>query len=128
MKRTTAFLTATLLATGTVAAPAFAADTNSSSSAAASSATQHPNFSDSQLENFASASKEIAGISQKYTQQLQGADDQDAQQQVRQKANKEMVQAVKDNDLDVKQFNQIGQAVQNDPQLMQKVQSMAKQQ
>lgn len=125
MKRTTAFLTATLLASGAVAAPAFAADSTSGSDAQASTAAQHADFSDQQLENFASASKQIAGISQKYTQQLQDAKGQDAQQQVRQKANTEMVQAVKSNDLKVEQFNQIGQAVQNDPQLMQKVQKMA---
>ncbi|WP_456269815.1 DUF4168 domain-containing protein [Kushneria sp. AK178] len=123
MKRFAAVVSASLVATGLAATPALAAQEQPAQGAQGQQQSQ--NFSDEQLQNFASASQEIAGISQDYTQQLQGADDADAQQSIREEANQKMVQAVQDNDLEVEQFNQIGQAVQNDPQMMQKVQQMA---
>ena len=88
--------------------------------------TQAPakNFSDAQLQHFADASQQIASISQDYTEQLQNASDEGEQQKIRQQANDEMVQAVKDNEMSVEQFNAIGQAIQQDPQLMQRVQGM----
>lgn len=123
MKRFAAVVSASLVATGLAATPALAAQEQPTQQAQGQQQSQ--NFSDEQLQNFASASQEIAGISQDYTQQLQGADDADAQQSIREEANQKMVQAVQDNNLEVEQFNQIGQAVQNDPQMMQKVQQMA---
>ncbi|GHC16579.1 hypothetical protein GCM10010082_04370 [Kushneria pakistanensis] len=126
MKRFAAVVSASLVATGLAATPALAAQEQPAQGAQSQQQTQ--NFSDDQLQNFASASQEIAGISQDYTQQLQGADGADAQQSIREEANQKMVQAVQDNNLEVEQFNQIGQAVQNDPQMMQKVQQMAQQQ
>ncbi|SPJ33607.1 DUF4168 domain-containing protein [Kushneria phyllosphaerae] len=123
MKRFAAVVSASLVATGLAATPALAAQEQPAQGA--QSQQQSQNFSDDQLQNFASASQEIAGISQDYTKQLQGAGDADAQQSIREEANQKMVQAVQDNDLQVEQFNQIGQAVQNDPQMMQKVQQMA---
>lgn len=126
MKRFAAVVSASLVATGLAATPALAAQEQPAQGA--QSQQQSQNFSDDQLQNFASASQEIAGISQDYTKQLQGAGDADAQQSIREEANQKMVQAVQDNDLEVEQFNQIGQAVQNDPQMMQKVQQMAQKQ
>ncbi|WP_445619197.1 DUF4168 domain-containing protein [Kushneria sp. Sum13] len=123
MKRFAAVVSASLVATGLAATPALAAQEQPAQGA--QSQQQSQNFSDDQLQNFASASQEIAGISQDYTKQLQGAGDADAQQSIREEANQKMVQAVQDNNLEVEQFNQIGQAVQNDPQMMQKVQQMA---
>ncbi|OHV12778.1 DUF4168 domain-containing protein [Kushneria phosphatilytica] len=129
MKRTTAFLSATLIATGLASGPVMAASQSQGSAAQSQGQTQaQQNFSDQQLQNFASASQEIAGISQTYTKRLQNADGSDQQQNIRQEANDKMVQAVKDNGLKVDEFNQIGQAVQNNPQMMQKVQKMAQQQ
>ncbi|WP_106477423.1 DUF4168 domain-containing protein [Phytohalomonas tamaricis] len=134
MKRTTALFSAALLASGMAAGTAYAqsssAQTQSSSAQTQSGVQQgqaQQNFSDKQLQNFASASQEIAGISQNYTQKLQNTQDADKQQEVRQEANDKMVKAVQDSGLQVEQFNQIGQAVQNDPKLMQKVQQMAQQ-
>lgn len=126
MKRFAAVVSASLVATGLAATPALAAQEQPAQGA--QSQQQSQNFSDDQLQNFASASQEIAGISQDYTKQLQGAGDADAQQSIREEANQKMVQAVQDNNLEVEQFNQIGQAVQNDPQMMQKVQQMAQKQ
>ncbi|MFC0268667.1 DUF4168 domain-containing protein [Kushneria aurantia] len=126
MKRFAAVVSASMLATGFAAAPVLAADQSSSQSGQAQQQAQ--NFSDEQLQNFAAASQEIAGISQNYTQQLQNAEGSEAQQSIREEANQQMVQAVQDNNLDVEEFNRIGQAVQNNPQMMQRVQQMAQQQ
>ncbi|MGM0521989.1 MAG: DUF4168 domain-containing protein [Pseudomonadota bacterium] len=86
--------------------------------------TSSADFSDAQLEQFAEASQEIASISQEYTEQLNAAEDQAAQQEVRTEANEKMVEVVEDSGLDVDTFNMIGQAVQQDPELMSRVQEM----
>ena len=64
-------------------------------------------------------------LSQDYTERLKSAEGEKAQQQVRMEANKEMVKVVEDSGLDVDTFNAIGQAIQQDPELMQRVQEMA---
>lgn len=84
-------------------------------------------FSDDQLQQFADASQEIAVISQEYTQRLQEAEDESAQQEVRTEANDRMIEVVEDSGLDVDTFNAIGQSIQQDPEMMQRVQEMANQ-
>ncbi len=71
-------------------------------------------FSDQQLQQFADASQEIAVISA-------------AQQEVRAEANDRMIEVVEDSGLDVDTFNAIGQSIQQDPEMMQRVQEMASQ-
>jgi GTP1/Obg family GTP-binding protein len=84
-------------------------------------------FSDQQLQQFADASQEIAVISQEYTQRLQEAEDEATQQEVRAEANDRMIEVVEDSGLDVDTFNAIGQSIQQDPEMMQRVQEMANQ-
>lgn len=121
MQRITAFLAAAMMTTGIVSAPVMAQETADSGTQAQAPAQ---NFSDEQLQQFADASQDIAQISQDYTEQLQNASDEGEQQKIRQQANDEMVQAVKGSGMTVEQFNSIGQAIQQDPQLMQRVQGM----
>ena len=64
-------------------------------------------------------------ISQEYTERLHSAEDEASQQEVRMEANDKMVEVVEDSGLDVDTFNAIGQAIQQDPELMQRVQEMA---
>lgn len=85
----------------------------------------HETANDAQLEQFAEASREIAIISQEYTEQLNAAEDQAAQQEVRTEVNEKMVEVVEGSGLDVDTFNMIGQAVQQDPELMAQIQEMA---
>ncbi len=66
-------------------------------------------------------------ISQEYTQRLQEAEDEAAQQEVRAEANDRMIEVVEDSGLDVDTFNAIGQSIQQDPEMMQRVQEMASQ-
>ncbi|TLF51630.1 DUF4168 domain-containing protein [Halomonas urmiana] len=127
MQRMTALFSAALLSLGLVATQAQAQQDTAENSADQPQATAPAqDFSDAQLQQFADASKEIAVISQEYTKQLQSAEGDEAQQAVRKEANDEMVQAVQDSGLEVNTFNAIGQAIQQNPELMQRVQEMAK--
>ncbi|MEQ6888742.1 DUF4168 domain-containing protein [Halomonas sp. CS7] len=127
MQRMTALFSAALLSLGLAATQAQAQQDTAANGADQSQATAPAqDFSDAQLQQFADASKEIAVISQEYTKQLQSAEGDEAKQTVRQEANDEMVKAVQDSGLEVNTFNAIGQAIQQDPELMQRVQEMAK--
>ncbi|WP_025733841.1 DUF4168 domain-containing protein [Carnimonas nigrificans] len=130
MKRTTAIISAALVSTGMIASPAvFAQSAASQQGGAQASSASAQNFSDAQLKNFANASQSIAGISQDYTKQLQAAgDDSDKVNSIRQEANGKMVKAVQDNHLKVDEFNQIGQSLQQNPDLLKRVQGMVQQQ
>ncbi|OLO10380.1 hypothetical protein BTW10_15155 [Chromohalobacter japonicus] len=126
MQRITALVSAAMLTTGMVAAQAAMAQQEDP---AASGTTQtqgasSQDFSDEQLQQFADASEEISKVSQKYTKQLQNADGEDKQKELREKANEEMVSVVEDSGMSVEEFNSIGQAIQQDPELMQRVQGM----
>lgn len=85
-----------------------------------------PNFSDAQLEKFVSASKKVAMISQEYTPELQASPDDASRKKVYKKADEKMVKAVHDEGMTVDQFNGINQALQQNPQLVQRVQEIAK--
>jgi hypothetical protein len=126
MQRITAIIAAALMTTGMASTAAMAQD-NANSAPQSQSQAPAKNFSDDELQEFADASQEIASISQDYTQKLQNASDEGDQQKIRQQANDEMVEAVKDSGMDVEKFNSIGQAVQQDPQLMQRVKGMVQQ-
>ncbi|MCE8004368.1 DUF4168 domain-containing protein [Billgrantia ethanolica] len=128
MQRMTALFSAALLTAGLMTAQAHAQQDPAQDPAAQPQA-QAPaqDFSDDQLQQFADASQEIAVISQEYTERLHAAEDEQTQQEVRMEANDRMVEVVEENGLDVDTFNAIGHAIQQDPELMQRVQQMAEQ-
>ncbi|MCE8028471.1 DUF4168 domain-containing protein [Billgrantia desiderata] len=128
MQRMTALFSAALLTAGLMTVQAHAQQDPAQDPAAQPQA-QAPaqDFSDDQLQQFADASQEIAVISQEYTERLHAAEDEQAQQEVRMEANDRMVEVVEENGLDVDTFNAIGHAIQQDPELMQRVQQMAEQ-
>ncbi|HSH49621.1 MAG TPA: DUF4168 domain-containing protein [Halomonas sp.] len=125
MQRLTTLFAAALLSTGLMSGLAYAQQDAAGAGEPAQAQAQAANFSDEQLMKFADASKEIALLNQEYTGRLQNAEGEEAQQQVRQEANDKMVDAVESSGLEVNTFNSIGEALQNDPELMQKVQEMA---
>ncbi|TFH88721.1 DUF4168 domain-containing protein [Billgrantia azerbaijanica] len=127
MQRMTALFSAALLAVGLMGAQAQAQQDPAASPEQPAATAPAQDFSDEQLQQFADASQQIAMISQEYTQRLQKAEGEQAQQEVRQEANDKMVEVVEDSGLDVNTFNAIGQAIQQDPELMQRVQEMAQQ-
>ncbi|MCL7939865.1 DUF4168 domain-containing protein [Halomonas sp. ATCH28] len=125
MQRMTALFSAALLSLG-LAATAQAQQDSAANAEQPQATAPAQDFSDQQLQQFADASQEIAVISQEYTEELQAAEDEQAQQEVRMEANDKMVEVVEDSGLDVDTFNAIGQAIQQDPEMMQRVQEMAK--
>ncbi|UYG04854.1 DUF4168 domain-containing protein [Halomonas sp. LR3S48] len=129
MQRMTALFSAALLTAGLMTVQAHAQQDPAQDPAAGQPQAQAPaqDFSDDQLQQFADASQEIAVISQEYTERLHAAEDEQSQQEVRMEANDRMVEVVEENGLDVDTFNAIGHAIQQDPELMQRVQEMAEQ-
>ncbi|MCS2609695.1 DUF4168 domain-containing protein [Halomonas dongshanensis] len=128
MKRMTALFSAALLSTGLMAGVANAQEAQApAQDPMATQQAPAQDFSDQQLQQFADASQEIAVISQEYTERLHAADDEAAQQEVRTEANDRMIEVVENSGLDVDTFNAIGQAIQQDPEMMQRVQEMASQ-
>ncbi len=122
MTRMTALISAALLSAGLMTATAHAQQDPAAAPEQPQAAAPATDFSDDQLQQFADVSQEIVVISEEYTERLQAADDEAAQQEVQMEANDRMVEAVEDGGLDVDTFNAIGQAVQQDPELMQRVQ------
>jgi hypothetical protein len=125
MKRMTALFSAALLSAGLMSATAHAQQDPAAAPEQPQAAAPAMDFSDEQLQQFAEVSQEIVVISEEYTQRLQAAEGEAAQQEVQMEANDKMVEAVEDGGLDVDTFNAIGMAVQQDPELMQRVQEMA---
>ncbi|MDR9438910.1 MAG: DUF4168 domain-containing protein [Halomonas sp.] len=125
MQRMTALFSAALLSLGLAATQAQAQQDSAANAEQSQATAPAQDFSDQQLQQFADASQEIAVISQEYTKELQAAEGKQAQQDVRMEANEKMVEVVEDSGLDVDTFNAIGQAIQQDPEMMQRVQEMA---
>lgn len=80
--------------------------------------------SDAQLEQFADAQTKIADIQQDFSTRLQEVEDPEKANELQRQANEEMTAAVEDAGLDVESFNQIAMAIQNDPELQQKLTEM----
>ncbi|WP_313089004.1 DUF4168 domain-containing protein [Pseudomonas sp.] len=87
-------------------------------------AMQAADISDKKLEKFADSLGEIMEIRQDFTAKLEKTGDPAEAQQLQQTANEKMMNTVKNNDLSIEEYNAINQAVQNDPQLRNKVISM----
>jgi len=86
---------------------------------------QAPTVDDETLRSFAMATLEIQEISQTYQPQLEAAESGEEQQEIAQTANDEMVQAVEAvPGIDVDQYNAIAQAAQNDPEMMQQINTL----
>lgn len=80
--------------------------------------------SDQQLEQFVEAQVAIIEIQQDYTVRLQEVDDPDRAHELQVQANEEMTDAVTDAGLDVESFNSIAMAIQNSPELQQRLTDM----
>lgn len=126
MKRTTAILSVALLSTGMLSAAPSVMAAPAPQAAAQQSGTVAANFTDQQLQDFSSAAVKISEITQTYTPQLQKAGDNTQQRDsILREANTKMIKAVESSGLQVEEFNRIGQAIQQDPQLLKRVQAMA---
>ena len=129
MQRSTyAFLSAAILTTALSGAPALAQQASqpqgqTQAQPGMAPAVKQP--SDQQLQKFASASQKISGVVDEYRPKVDAAKSNEAKQKVVQEADAKMVKLVQADGLTVEEFNGIGQAVQQDPQLKQRVINMS---
>ena len=77
------------------------------------------------MQKFASASQKISGVVDEYRPKVDAAPTDEAKQKVVQEADAKMVKLVRADGLSVEEFNGIGQAVQQDPQLRDRLMKMA---
>ncbi|MBB1627718.1 DUF4168 domain-containing protein [Achromobacter sp. UMC71] len=82
--------------------------------------------SDQQLQRFASASQKVSGVVDEYRPKVDAAKSDAAKQKIVEEADAKMVKLVQADGLSVEEFNGIGRAVQQDPQLKQRLMSMGK--
>lgn len=132
-KSTHAFISAAVLAVGMTGSAVMAQTPSAQGAAqqgapmtqqAAPSAPAAITPSDAQLEKFAGASQKVAVLAEEYRPKLQAASDDDARRSIYREADEKMVKVVRADGLSVDEFNGIGQAVQQDPKLQQKLRSM----
>jgi flagellar biosynthesis component FlhA len=125
MKRLNLIALATALLFGFNAAIA-QEEQSSSDMSGQQSAQQQPtkDVSDKELQQFADAQAELAKIQQEYSQKLQNVEDPERATSLQRQANEEMKTAVKDVGLNVQSFNEIAMAIQNSPELQQKLSGM----
>ena len=126
MQRSTqAFLSAALLSASLATGSVFAqAATPAAPPAAAQGMPAAPSAiqpSDAQLQKFAMASQKVAGVADEYRPKLQAAKDDAQRQEIISEADDKMVELVKADGLTVAEFNGIGQAVQEQPALKERV-------
>ncbi|HEY9318801.1 MULTISPECIES: DUF4168 domain-containing protein [Achromobacter] len=125
MQRSTyAFLSAAILTTALSGASALAQNA-SQPPAQPQMAPAITQPTDQQLQRFASASQKVSGVVDEYRPKVDAAKSDDAKQKVVQEADAKMVQLVRADGLTVEEFNGIGQAVQQDPKLKQRVMNMS---
>lgn len=129
-KRMTAVLAATVTFAAAGTAPLLAQNTESAPAAPAPaqpemSAPAAADFTDDQLEAFAVAFVEVSQIGQQYDQQLQNAEGDEEMMDLQMQAQEEMVTAVEGTDgISVDEYNAIYTALQSDPEVGERVQSM----
>jgi hypothetical protein len=77
-----------------------------------------------ELQKFATAQVDISAIQQDFAGRLQGVEDPEKAHELQIQANEEMTEAVEEAGLDVESFNNIAMAIQNDPELQQRLTAM----
>lgn len=81
-------------------------------------------LTDTMLEQFVTAMSNVQGISNKYSEQFQSAEDAEQAQEIQRKAQEEMVAAVNDSGLSPQEYNTIVQRIQQDEELRARLQEM----
>ncbi|UJJ31034.1 DUF4168 domain-containing protein [Halopseudomonas maritima] len=79
---------------------------------------------DEELEKFVAAEQKVNEIRQKLTEELGNAGDQQEAQQMQLDAQEEMVEAIKDEEMDIPRYNEIASRMQTDMELRQRAQQI----
>ncbi len=82
-------------------------------------------FSEKDLEKFAKAKSEVDEIRTKYSDALGRVDEPEKARKLQDKYGQQMVESIRDRDLSVEKYNQISRAMQGNPDLKEKVDTMA---
>lgn len=125
MKTTLATLLSAIMAMG-ISTTVFAgeADPNAGQAPDAAPAEVPTDFSDNQLQKFASVQGDLEQIRNDYSGRLESTEDADKAAELQQEASQKMVQVVQDAGMDVETYSNIALALQSDPQLREKVEGM----
>lgn len=81
--------------------------------------------SDAQLQKFTGAAQKVSGLAETYRPRIESAKDDAAREKIFKEADEKMVKVVNADGLTVDEFNGIGQAVEQNPQLQQRVREIA---
>ncbi|EGP48555.1 DUF4168 domain-containing protein [Achromobacter insuavis] len=120
----TAILSAITLTAALSGAPVLAQNAPPASQTPMAPAAVQP--TDQQLQRFASASQKVSGVVDEYRPKVDAAKTDAEKQKVIQEADAKMVKLVQADGLSVQEFNGIGQAVQQNPQLKERLMKMGK--
>lgn len=85
---------------------------------------QQVEVSDQQLEQFVAAQTSIVEIQQDFSARLEQVDDPEDAHALQVEANEEMTSAVEEAGLNVESYNAIAMAIQNDPELQERLSQM----
>lgn len=80
--------------------------------------------SEADLEKFVNAEKKVNEIREELTDELSSAGDQQEAQQMQMGAQKDMVEAIEGEDLDIPRYNEIASRMQTDMELRQRAQQV----
>lgn len=120
----TTLLTAAVLSIGLMSATAHAQEAGGALTQAQAQAPA-ANFTDEQLQQFVDASRELRGLIEEYNPRIQQAPSDAEKQSLMQEANNKMVGVVESKGLDANTYGAIGNAVQSDPELANRVKELA---
>ena len=85
---------------------------------------QQVEVTEGMLVKFVAAMEEVQGVTQKYREKFQNAENQEQARTIQQSAQEEMIAAVEDAGLTPQQYNSIIQQAQNDEELRNRLQEM----
>ncbi|WP_396587985.1 DUF4168 domain-containing protein [Bermanella sp. R86510] len=83
--------------------------------------------SEANLKKFLAVQEDLNTIRNDFSKQVQEAENAQAATKIQQQATEKMMDAVREHDMKVADYNQVATAIQNDPELMEKVRSMQEQ-
>lgn len=77
------------------------------------------------LDTFVDAFVAVQEIRDEFASRLEGVEDESKAQELQEEAQEEMISAVQDQGMSVEEYNEVAMSLQNDPEMLQRVQEMA---
>lgn len=120
-RTTSAILLAALITLG--AGPAVAAGEGETNEGSASQ-SQQSQVSDQKLQQFTLALADVRDIRMEYGPRLQQAETREEQRELKKEGREAMMKAIRDNGLELKEYNRIGNRLGSDKELQKRVKEM----